>query len=88
MSQHLCSVNFACSSMPCPPASILPSQVEDFHVYMMSSGRINVAGLSEATIDIAADAIYAVVTGAPSSNGSLSEPSTEDSLTNATGARL
>lgn len=71
--------------------------VEDFHVYMLSSGsyrcdsrthahcalgrmlpcpvpaltflrfagRINVAGLNEASIPIAADAIHAVVTGAP-----------------------
>jgi aspartate aminotransferase len=45
-----------------------PSQsermVEDFHVYMLKSGRINVAGLSAATIDTAADAIHAVVTDA------------------------
>jgi len=38
-------------------------QVEEFHVYMLASGRINIAGLSEATIDIAADAIHAVVAG-------------------------
>ena len=43
----------------------LSLQVEDFHVYMLPSGRINVAGLAAATIDIAADAIHAVVTGAP-----------------------
>ena len=40
-----------------------PPQVEEFHVYMMASGRINIAGLSEATIDVAADAIHAVVAG-------------------------
>jgi len=39
--------------------------VDDFHVYMLESGRINVAGLSAATVDVAADAIHAVVTGAP-----------------------
>jgi aspartate aminotransferase len=39
--------------------------VEEFHVYMLASGRINVAGLNEATVPIAADAIHAVVTGAP-----------------------
>jgi aspartate aminotransferase, cytoplasmic len=39
------------------------SMVEDHHVYMLSSGRINVAGLSEATVGIAADAIHAVVSG-------------------------
>jgi aspartate/tyrosine/aromatic aminotransferase len=39
--------------------------VEEFHVYMTRSGRINVAGLSEATVPICADAIHAVVTGAP-----------------------
>ena len=38
--------------------------VEEFHVYMLRSGRINVAGLSAATVPIAADAIHAVVTGA------------------------
>lgn len=38
--------------------------VDEFHVYMLASGRINVAGLSEATVGIAADAIHAVVTGA------------------------
>ena len=42
-----------------------PPQVEEFHVYMMASGRINIAGLSEATIDVAADAIHAVVAGSP-----------------------
>lgn len=39
--------------------------VEEFHVYMLSTGRINVAGLNEATVPICADAIHAVVTGAP-----------------------
>jgi aspartate aminotransferase len=39
--------------------------VDDFHVYMLRSGRINVAGLSEATIDIAADAMHAVVCDLP-----------------------
>jgi aspartate/tyrosine/aromatic aminotransferase len=39
--------------------------VEEFHVYMLTSGRINVAGLNEATVPILADAIHAVVTGAP-----------------------
>jgi len=39
--------------------------VEEFHVYMLPSGRINVAGLNAATIDTCADAIHAVVTGAP-----------------------
>lgn len=38
--------------------------VEEFHVYMLNSGRINVAGLNEASIPICADAIHAVVTGA------------------------
>jgi len=36
--------------------------VEEFHVYMLDSGRINVAGLNEATVPILADAIHAVVT--------------------------
>eukprot|EP00158_Paraphelidium_tribonemae_P000225 Partr_v1_DN20052_c0_g2_i1_m21361 putative Aspartate aminotransferase len=39
--------------------------VEECHVYMLASGRINVAGLNAASIPIAADAIHAVVTGAP-----------------------
>ena len=39
--------------------------VEEFHVYMLNSGRINVAGLNEASIVWAADAIHAVVTGVP-----------------------
>jgi hypothetical protein len=39
--------------------------VEDFHVYMLDSGRINVAGLNEATVPILADAIHAVVTTPP-----------------------
>ena len=39
--------------------------VEEFHVYMLGTGRINVAGLNEATVPILADAIHAVVTGAP-----------------------
>ena len=39
--------------------------VEEMHVYMLSSGRINVAGLNAASIPIAADAIHAVVTGGP-----------------------
>lgn len=46
-------------------SSHTPLQVEDFHVYMLPNGRISVAGLSEATIDIAANAIHAVVTGSP-----------------------
>lgn len=37
--------------------------VEEFHIYMLNSGRINVAGLNEASIPILADAIHAVVTG-------------------------
>ena len=37
--------------------------VETHHVYMLSSGRINVAGLNEATVPILADAIHEVVTG-------------------------
>ena len=36
--------------------------VEDFHIYMLSSGRINVAGLNEASIPIVCDAIHAVIT--------------------------
>ena len=39
--------------------------VDEFHVYMLDSGRINVAGLNEASIPIAADAIHAVVTTPP-----------------------
>lgn len=39
--------------------------VEEFHVYMLNSGRINVAGLNEATVPILADAIYAVKTTSP-----------------------
>ena len=39
--------------------------VEEFHVYMLASGRINVAGLNEATVPVLADAMHAVVTGAP-----------------------
>jgi len=39
--------------------------VDDFHVYMLRSGRVNMAGLSEATVAACADAIHAVVTGAP-----------------------
>ncbi len=39
--------------------------VEEFHVYMLDTGRINVAGLNEATVPILARAIHAVVTGAP-----------------------
>jgi len=39
--------------------------VDEFHVYMLDTGRINVAGLSAATVPILADAIHAVVTGAP-----------------------
>ena len=38
--------------------------VEEFHVYMLDTGRINVAGLNEASIPILVDAIHAVVTGA------------------------
>ena len=36
--------------------------VDEFHVYMLETGRINVAGLSKDTVGIAADAIHAVVT--------------------------
>jgi aspartate aminotransferase len=39
--------------------------VDEFHIYMLASGRINVAGLNEAAIPIVADALFAVVTGAP-----------------------
>ena len=39
--------------------------VEEFHVYMLDTGRINVAGLNEATVPILADAIHAVVTTEP-----------------------
>jgi aspartate/tyrosine/aromatic aminotransferase len=39
--------------------------VEEFHVYMLDTGRINVAGLNEATVPILVDAIHAVVTTAP-----------------------
>lgn len=35
--------------------------VSEFHVYMLSNGRINMAGLNAATIDTLADAIHAVV---------------------------
>ena len=38
--------------------------VDEFHVYMLRNGRINVAGLTEAKVPLAADAIHAVVTGA------------------------
>ena len=37
--------------------------VEEFHIYMLPSGRINVAGLNEASVPILADAIDAVVRG-------------------------
>jgi len=40
--------------------------VEEFHVYMLDTGRINVAGLNEATVPLLADAIHAVVTGSAS----------------------
>ena len=36
--------------------------IEEFHIYMLLSGRINIAGLNEATIGILADAIHAVIT--------------------------
>jgi aspartate aminotransferase len=36
--------------------------VEEKHVYMLDSGRINVAGLNEETVPLLADAIHAVVT--------------------------
>ena len=39
--------------------------VEDFHVYMLDSGRINVAGLNEATVPIFVDALDKVVRGLP-----------------------
>lgn len=39
--------------------------VEEFHIYMLSSGRINVAGLSEAVIPYVVDAIHAVRTTPP-----------------------
>lgn len=39
------------------------AMVDEHHVYMLNSGRINIAGLSEATVSIAADAIHAVVSG-------------------------
>lgn len=38
---------------------------DELHVYMLDTGRINVAGLNAATVPIAADAIHAVVTGGP-----------------------
>ena len=37
--------------------------VEDFHIYMLSSGRINVAGLNEVSIPIVADAIHSIING-------------------------
>ena len=37
--------------------------VDEFHVYMLRNGRINVAGLIVEKVDLAADAIHAVVTG-------------------------
>jgi hypothetical protein len=43
--------------------------VEEFHIYMLPSGRINVAGLNEATVPILADAIHAVVTTPPTAGG-------------------
>jgi aspartate aminotransferase len=43
--------------------------VEEFHVYMLDTGRINVAGLNEATVPILADAIHAVVTTPPTAGG-------------------
>ena len=39
--------------------------VEDFHIYMLDSGRINVAGLNEAAIPIFVDALDKVVRGLP-----------------------
>jgi aspartate aminotransferase len=42
--------------------------VEELHVYMLNTGRINVAGLNEASVPILADAIHTVVTTAPTAN--------------------
>jgi aspartate/tyrosine/aromatic aminotransferase len=39
--------------------------VEDFHIYMLDSGRINVAGLNDAAIPIFVDALDKVVRGLP-----------------------
>jgi aspartate aminotransferase len=39
--------------------------VGDFSVYMLSNGRVNMAGLNAATVDTLADAIHAVVVGDP-----------------------
>ncbi len=54
-------------SPPPPPLSGLSKRqsermVEEFHVYMLDTGRINMAGLNEESIPILADAIHAVVT--------------------------
>jgi aspartate aminotransferase len=38
--------------------------VEEFHVYMLSTGRINVAGLNEAVMDHVVDGIHKCVTEA------------------------
>ncbi|RYG46171.1 aminotransferase class I/II-fold pyridoxal phosphate-dependent enzyme, partial [archaeon] len=38
--------------------------IREFHVYLMDSGRINVAGMNEASIPYLADAIHTVVTTA------------------------
>lgn len=37
--------------------------VEEHHIYMLDTGRINVAGLNEASIPLLVDAVHAVVTG-------------------------
>ena len=37
--------------------------VSEFHVYMLNTGRINMAGLSEETVPLCAKAIHACVTG-------------------------
>lgn len=37
--------------------------VNEFHVYMLDTGRVNIAGLNEPAIDYAADAFDACVRG-------------------------
>lgn len=41
--------------------------IKEFHVYLLSNGRISMAGLSASKVDYLADAIHAVVTGTYSS---------------------
>lgn len=54
-----------------PPLSIsnakLASQVkvlvEEFHIFLLSSGRISMAGINESNVEYLADGIHSVVSG-------------------------